>query len=330
MEENKIKILLDTDVGDDIDDALAIALGLSSKEVEFVGITTVFKNTNDRARIAKQLVKNNPYNIPVYAGHCGGVEIPTDPYSGYPNGIYDEDGKQHLCQFTDDLKSAEYAPENDSEGFNGEAAIDFIIDSCYKYGKELTVLAIGPLTNIGKVIKKDPDALNHAKRVVIMGGKFYDSEPEWNIICDVEAAAILFSGAVKNLECIGLDVTLKTQLTVAETEIASTYKGKAYSEYASRLVRIWCERNHSRPTLHDPLAFFYCMFPDIVTTEKMRVTVVTKGEARGVTMNISHWDNWRLNRVDPGFSRFAEVTVAKEVDRERFFAEFLKRVFDKK
>ena len=103
MEENKIKILLDTDVGDDIDDALAIALGLSSKEVEFVGITTVFKNTNDRARIAKQLVKNNPYNIPVYAGHCGGVEIPTDPYSGYPNGIYDEDGKQHLCQFTDDI-----------------------------------------------------------------------------------------------------------------------------------------------------------------------------------------------------------------------------------
>ena len=72
------------------------------------------------------------------------------------------------------------------------------------------------------------------------------------------------------------------------------------------------------------------MFPDIVTTEKMRVTVVTEGEARGVTMNISHWDNWRLNRVEPGFSRFAEVTVAKEVDRERFVAEFLKRVFDKK
>ena len=65
MKENKIKILLDTDVGDDIDDALAIALGLSSEEVEFVGITTVFKNTNDRARIAKQLVKNNPYKIPV-------------------------------------------------------------------------------------------------------------------------------------------------------------------------------------------------------------------------------------------------------------------------
>ncbi len=94
MKENRIKILLDTDVGDDIDDALAIALGLSSEEVEFVGITTVFKNTNDRARIAKQLVKNNSYNIPVYAGHCGGIEIPTDPYSGYPNGSGNRNCKQ--------------------------------------------------------------------------------------------------------------------------------------------------------------------------------------------------------------------------------------------
>ncbi len=178
MTVKKIKILLDTDVGDDIDDALAIALGLSSAEVEFVGITTVFKNTNDRARIAKKLVMDNSYNIPIYAGHCGGISIPTDPYSGYPSGIVRDDGKQHLCQFTDDLRSEIYTPENDAEGFNGNAAFDFIIDSCYKYGKELTALAIGPFTNIAKVIEKDPNAFNHAQRVVIMGGKYYDPEPE--------------------------------------------------------------------------------------------------------------------------------------------------------
>ena len=68
MEKERVKILLDTDAGDDIDDALAIALGLSSPEAEFIGITTVYKNTNDRARLVKKLVRESGYDIPVYAG----------------------------------------------------------------------------------------------------------------------------------------------------------------------------------------------------------------------------------------------------------------------
>lgn len=324
MEKEKVKILLNTDAGDDIDDALAIALGLSSPEAEFIGITTVYKNTNDRARLVKKLVRESGYDIPVYAGHCGGFKIPTDAYSGFPNEITGKDGKKHMCQFTEELESPQYAPINDVEGVNGDAAVDFIIDSCYKYGKQLTVLAIGPFTNIAKVIEKDPEALNHAARVVIMGGAFYNTYPEWNVFCDVEAADLLFSGAVKNLECVGLDVTWKTQLRPEEAEIARNYSGKEYGEYASRLVRIWMERNGgAMPTLHDPLALFYCICPDILEMEDMQVKVATSGEARAVNLNVGKWSTHRKKDF-----AFADVKVAKALDRDRFLGEFLKRVFD--
>lgn len=322
--EEKIKILLDTDAGDDIDDALAIALGFSSEEVEFVGITTVYKNTADRARLVKKLVLDGGKNIPVYAGYCGGFKFPTDPYSGFPNQIKGEDGKYHMCQFTEDLLSSEYDPVNAEEGVEGAAAVDFIIESCYKYGKDLTVLAIGPFTNIAKVIEKDPEALNHAKRVVIMGGAFYTTFPEWNVLCDVEAADLLFSGAVKNLECVGLDVTWKTTLRPEEAEIMRNYKGKAYSEYASKLVKVWMQRNNgAMPTLHDPLAFFYCICPDILEMEDMQVKVATQGEARAVNLNVGSWNSFRRKEM-----KSAIVKVAKGLDRERFLKEYLKRVFD--
>ncbi len=323
MENEKIKIILDTDPGDDIDDALAIALGLSSKEVEFVGITTVFKNTNDRARLVKKLVSGAGYDIPVYAGHCGGVKEPTDPYSGYPAQIMCDDGHYHMCQFTPDLLDAKYAPENDSEGFNGDAAIDFIIDSCYKYGKELTVLAIGPFTNIGKVIEKDPDALNHAGRVVIMGGAFSFTDPEWNIYCDVHAASLLFSGAVKNLTCIGLDVTLKTRLTQEEVDVIHNYKGKDYAEYASKLVDIWRMRNNgARPLLHDPLALYYCINPSVIELEERDIMAITSGEGRGLTVDLNPWDRFKREGM-----KYATVKVAKTVDRDAFVKDFISRIF---
>ena len=322
--EEKIRILLDTDAGDDIDDALAIALGLSSKEVEFVGITTVFKNTEDRARLVKKLVSDGGFDIPVYAGYCGGIKVPTDAYNGFPNQIKGNDGKFHMCQFTEDLLLPKYAPVNAEEGFEGASAVDFIIESCYKYGKELIVLAIGPFTNIAKVIEKDPDALNHAKKVVIMGGAFFTTFPEWNVLCDVDASDLLFSGAVKNLECVGLDVTWQTKLRPEEAEIMRNYKGKAYSEYASKLVRIWMERNKgAMPTLHDPLAFFYCICPDILEMEDMCGKVATQGEARGVTLNVSKWEAFHRRGMHS-----AQVKAAKKVDRERFLKEYLKRVFN--
>ena len=70
--------------------------------------------------------------------------------------------------------------------------MDFIIDCCHRYGKDLTVVALGPCCNISKVIEKDPDALSSAAKVVIMGGAYFKQYADWNVMCDVAAADIMF------------------------------------------------------------------------------------------------------------------------------------------
>lgn len=136
----KLKVLIDMDIGDDIDDAFALLFAMDMN-IEIVGITTVFRNTIERARITKKLLSlygNGYERVPVYAGY-------GKPLSG------DADEISHLCQWTDDLYDGIYAPDSESP----EAATDFIIECCEKYGEELTVIAIGPFTNIAKVIEKD-------------------------------------------------------------------------------------------------------------------------------------------------------------------------------
>lgn len=321
--KQKVKILLDTDAGDDIDDALAIALGLASEEVEFVGITTVFKNTDERARLIKKLTYGS--GIPVYAGYCGGLDFPIDPYEEhgrYP--VAGKAGKFHLDQYTPDLDEARYAPENASAADPGEAAIRFIIDCCHRYGKDLIVLAIGPFINIAKVIEADPTALNLARKVVIMGGSYFDDFPEWNMRVDPTASDILFSGKVRNLECIGLDVTRKTKLTPDEADRICGYAGGGCSARAAELVGQWIlRRNGATPTLHDPLALYYCICPDIVETEETDVRIIEAGEARGVALNLVGWTEGIRARP----SHFAHVKVAKSVDRDRFVSDFLARTF---
>ena len=171
----KYKILLDTDIGDDIDDLLCLQLGLNLNEVEFIGITTVFKNTQLRARMVNKVLKmNNISNIPVYAG--------------YGDGIKQKNDKDVLfCQYEDDLNSEEYKPINYKDGCNGSSAIDFIIESVKKYGQELIILGIGPFTNIAKAIQKAPDIMKNVGRIVVMGGAFFSHFIEWNITCVVYA-----------------------------------------------------------------------------------------------------------------------------------------------
>jgi purine nucleosidase/pyrimidine-specific ribonucleoside hydrolase len=151
----KLKLLIDTDLGDEIDDALALYFAMK-KGFEMVGITTVFQNTAERARIAKRLLKlyGNGYEaVPVFVGHGTPLAEREREYG-------------HTCHYTSELEKEEYAPD-------GDGAVDFIIEQCKKWGKELVVVAIGPFTNIAKVIEKDSAALGLAKKVVIMGGAFF-------------------------------------------------------------------------------------------------------------------------------------------------------------
>ncbi|HHW90355.1 MAG TPA: nucleoside hydrolase, partial [Clostridiales bacterium] len=163
----KIKLLIDTDMGADIDDALAISLAAISDNVEIVGITTVFKNTNERARLVKKLLSYAQIDVPVYAGVKDAINRELD-------------GVSRCMMYEKDLDDPKYAPINDFEKSNGTLGIQFIIDSAQKYGQDLTILAIGPLSNIARAIQKAPQVMRKIGKIVLMGGAYFAPRPEWN------------------------------------------------------------------------------------------------------------------------------------------------------
>ncbi len=288
----KKKLIIDTDIGDEIDDAMALYFAMS-EGFEIVGITTVYKNTDERARIAKRLLKlygKGYENIPVFAGHGTPIAEGEREY-------------EHTCHFHAELESDEYAPDGDRD-----AAVDFLIESCKKYGEELVIVAIGPFTNIARAIEKDAEAMNMAGKIVIMGGAYYRQYADWNVMCDVEAADVMFR-SLDNLECVGADVTHQTVLCREEHEAMLNCKNDAAAVEIAELIRLWSVVNPDRyPTLHDPLAVYYAVHPEVCEVEKQRIAVLTEGYARGLTLNIDAYNKAYMN---PACERLVDSRCAK-------------------
>ncbi len=278
-----MKFIFDTDIGDDIDDALALDLALRLG-YDILGVTTVFRNTVMRARIAKrQLALFGRGDIPVYAG-----------YGKTLSGCADENAP--LCQYTPELESPEYAPDG-----TGEAAIDFLIESAKKYGDDLTIIAIGPLTNLACAVQKDPVAMRGVHRILAMGGDFVHQYSEWNILCDVEAAQIVYEAELPMI-CFGHEITRRTAVTQEMQNTLFALSGTPYREYIATLVRLWYR---SKPpeflvVLHDVLTTYYAVAPEFFGTKKTLVKVETKGEAtRGMTVNLSIMEHFDLSKAHP-------------------------------
>ena len=157
------KIIIDTDIGDDVDDALAISLALRSPELSVVGITTVFRNTLARAKITKKLTMllNRP-DIPIYVG-IGQPLISTADTETVP------------IQYLDDMKDLQINTEM--------TAVEFLYKTIMSNKNEITLVPIGPLTNIAMLFRLHPDVIPFIKDIVMMGGAFYFHYNEWNVLC---------------------------------------------------------------------------------------------------------------------------------------------------
>ena len=175
----KIPVILDTDIGTDIDDAFALALIIDSPEFELLGVTTVSGDTAARARIAAKML-----------WEAGGKWRQVPVVAGVPG------PKQ-------DINQAPWA-----NGFAGpqilhESAVDFLRSKFHRYPGQITLIAIGELTNVAAVIKADPLAAKKIKRIALMGGSIArgyapGSKPdaEWNIISNPAAAQVVFSSGI--------------------------------------------------------------------------------------------------------------------------------------
>ena len=302
---SKIKLILDTDIGDDIDDAFALSIALNEPNCELLGVTTVFRNAYKRAKMASYLIHTFNQDVKVYAG----CDIPliakvSDLLSTEIKAKekLDETGKYLLPQ---------YLPVMDQGVVEEKHAVDFIIEMAHKYPNELVVVGIGPLTNIAMAIRKDPSLVNLIKEIRIMGGDPTNVNcKEWNIFCDPEAARIVYSSGI-NLYAVGLNVTMKVKLEQRYREKLKSVDGERFSLIYSMMEKWFKHYEFSIPVMHDPLAFS-TLFIDDCQFAKEKVFVGLEGQERAVTL------------VD---QRGTEINFAKEVDVETFFKYFLQTVF---
>lgn len=275
------KVILDIDTG--IDDALALSYLLSRNEVEPIGITNVFGNV-----LVQDAYKNtvnllgalNRNDLKVYQG--ASHSLTTTSYM--PDEIkYLVHGKNGIGNVV--------LPDVVREKEEKEAS-DFIVESALKYGKELTVIAVGPLTNIALALNKNKEAFKDVK-FVIMGGALgvvgnATQFAEANVSDDPLACKILLESGL-DVTMVGLDVTMQTLITSKDIE-----KWKQYDNIAAKALYDMSdyyytfealEEGEPSGCLHDPLAVEVAINPDIITQYlHTDLTCETEGPSYGRTI----------------------------------------------
>jgi purine nucleosidase len=260
------KIIIDTDIGGDIDDAFAVGLALHSPEFQILGISSAWGDTHLRARLLSRLLKET-----------GRTDIPV------AMGI-----TKHPAGKLDMLSQAAYA-EGGPADENYPKAVDFLLDQIRRHPGEITLIAIGPETNLGAAIDLDAATFRKLKRIVLMGGSVYRGysqfnygkthgpDPEWNILCDIQAARKVFSSGVP-LYVMPLD---STQIKLQELERAEIFKaGTALTDALLILYTQWSHGAPQTPTLFDAVVVAYASHPELCSTEPMRLRVDDQGYTR--------------------------------------------------
>ena len=259
-----IPVLFDTDIGTDIDDAYALAQLVRSPELELLGVTTVAGDTVARARLAARLlaVAGRP-DVPVHAGTAG-----TTQY----------------------LKQCEWAAGFASPALHESGGVEFLRQQINARPGELTLIAVGELTNVAALLESEPGIGKKIKAIALMGGSVRRGyapgskpEPEWNIKSNARAAQVVFASGVPLLVA-PLDSTADLKLT-PEWLVRIFAAGTPLNDALASLDFIWKRTNTwnaDTPTLFDNLAVALVATPSLVPTTPMHLAVGPDGTTREV------------------------------------------------
>ncbi len=288
----RLPVLLDTDIGSNIDDALALAYLLRQPRCELLGVTTVTGEPDNRAMLADALCRAfGRTDVPILCGAAnpmrGPQRQPTAP------------------------QAAVLADRPHRQTFVPDTAVDFLRRTIRGRPGRITLLTIGPLTNIGRLYAIDPEIPSLLRQHVLMAGHYFNrgtgyGPTEWNVSVDPEAAAAVFSAGIPVMRCIGLDVTARCRLSADEFR-------RRFREGPLRIIvdmaEVWL-RDRRHVLFHDPLAAATVFDPSLCGYARGRVRIETR------------------NPQTTGFTAFdAEARppcheVATDVDPNRFFEHY--------
>lgn len=283
-------VILDTDIGTDIDDAYALAALLQRPELELLGVTTVSGDTAARARLAAKLldVAGGPAAaVPVYAGEPGSEQY---------------------------LRQADWAREFRAPNLHDAGAVRFMRDAVTARPGQVVLIAIGELTNVAALLR-DPGVAPRVRAIALMGGSIYRGfapgskpEPEWNIKSNVAAARAVFASGVP-LWVAPLDSTADLRLT-PEMRVTLFSRGTPLNDALAALNSIWRHTNTwkaENPTLFDVLAVELVAPRHAYPLRALRIEITDDGMTRPI-------------------EGAPNARVALEVDAAAFMQEFVGRL----
>jgi purine nucleosidase len=321
------RVIIDTDPsagvpGADVDDVLALAWALGCPDLVVEGITVVAGNVELAEAVTSALQTLEVLgraDVPVYAGAARPLVRDREEITAFLRARRD-DSLAHALWRDVPPPTAALAPRP------GRAA-EYIVETVMAAPGQITVVPIGPLTNVALALSLEPRVAGAVREIVCMGGNLRGQHPaiapvEFNLANDPEAGQIVLrSGARVTL--VGLDVTTQTHLTLDDLAIA-TRSGTRAASFVRRITEPWIRfvgerRGIPGCWLHDPLAVVAVVDRGVLGTERMDVGVELRGETTyGQTLGM-------LRGLGGGIRapRGGAADVAVTVDNPRFMGRFL-------
>lgn len=304
----KKKVIIDCDPG--IDDSLALILALNSPELEIVGITTVSGNVkaDQGAKNSLKVLKlMNREDIPVYIGEY----IPLVRELITAQDTHGEDG----------LGETNYEEADAEINYGG---VDFILENARK--GDISIIALGPLTNLATAIERDEEGFNMINEIVSMGGAFRShgncsQVAEFNYWVDPHGVKEVFDKSKVPFSMVGLDVTREIILTPNLIEFINQIGGDV-ANFIVDITRFyvdfhWNQERTLGCVINDPLAVAYFIDRTLCEGFTSYLDIVTEGKAVGQTL------------VDVGnfYRKEHNGRILTKVDSKRFMKMFLERIF---
>ncbi len=303
------KIILDTDPG--IDDAMAILFAEAHPDIELMGITTVYGNATIDNGTQNALYLKQKFSMKALVAKGSDKPLIRDPV-GATVVVHGETGFGDVT-----------APSSlDSKAIK-KPAYQFIIDSVRAEPGEITLVAVGPLTNLALALEAAPDIVDLVKEVVVMGGAFGENDhrgnvtpfAEANIHDDPHAADKVFTASWP-VVIIGLDVTEESFFTsqyLDELRDDAGEVGQFIWDISRYYLKFYSEKvGMDGCHVHDPSAIAYVIQPSLFTSRSGPVRVVTDGPAEGMTIQKADQRNY----MNDEWSLFPAQQVGVQVDND--------------